>query len=49
MKMKKTETMLRTYEQPQLTALLVVVEQGFSGSDESQIDPAEGENDFGEF
>lgn len=41
--------MLMAYEEPWLTELLVVVEQGFSNSDYSQIDPGEGGDDFGEF
>lgn len=46
---KENKTGLMAYEEPRLTELLVAVEQGFSGSDYSQIDPGEGGDDFGEF
>ena len=45
---KESTTVLMAYEEPRLTELLVAVEQGFYGSDDSQIDPGEGD-DFGEF
>lgn len=49
MKMMKPNKELKAYQEPQLTTLLVAVEQGFYASDDPQIDPAEGEDDFGEF
>ncbi len=46
---KERNNELMAYEEPRLTELQVAVEQGFYASDDPQIDPAEGEDDFGEF